>query len=76
MSKNFDEAVRLQSDKREEWIQKLGGEKIHGTAEGRSSASRQASSLAASYTEKFNCMGIHCSLIVQEERKRESKDNS
>ena len=46
------------------------------TTEGRSSASRQASSLAASYTEKIDCVGIHCSLIVQEERKRESKDNS
>ena len=61
MSKNFDETLRLQSEKRRERIQ--------GIAEGASSAPHLASSLAASYPGRNQCPGIHCSLIEQEERK-------
>ena len=38
MSKNFDETVRLQSEKREEWIREVRGER-QGIAEGRSNVS-------------------------------------
>ena len=35
MSKNFDERVYLQSEKREERIREVIGERLHGIAEGR-----------------------------------------
>ena len=38
MSKNFDGTARLQSEKRQEWIREIRGERLHGIAEGASSA--------------------------------------
>ena len=38
MSKNFEETVRLQSEKRREWIREIRGERLQGIAEGASSA--------------------------------------
>ena len=38
MSKYFDETVRLQSEKRQEWIREIRGERLQGIAEGASSA--------------------------------------
>ena len=38
MSKNLDETVRLQSEKREVWIREIRGERLQGIAEGASSA--------------------------------------
>ena len=38
MSKNFDETVRLHSEKREEWIREIRGERLQGIAEGTSIA--------------------------------------
>ena len=32
MSKNFDETVRLQSEKRQEWIREIRGERLQGIA--------------------------------------------
>ena len=72
MSKNFDETVRPQSDKREEWIQEIRRERLQGIAEGARSALRLASSLAVSFPGRNECPGTHCSLIQQEEREDSS----
>ena len=70
--KNFDETVRLQSEKRQEWIQEIRGEKLHGIAEGASSAPCLASSSAMSFPGRNECPGTNCSLIEQEEREDSS----
>ena len=70
MSKNFDETVRLQSEKRQDWIRKVRGERLHGTAEQTRSPPRLASSSARSLSGVNECPGTHCNLIVQEERKK------
>ena len=44
--KNFDETVHLQSEKRQEWIREIRGERLQGIAEGASSVLRLASSSA------------------------------
>ena len=69
MSRYFDETVRLQSEKRREWIREIRGERLQGIAEGASSAPRLASSSAALFPGRNECPGTHCSLIEQEERK-------
>ena len=69
MSKNFDETVRLQSEKRQEWIQKIREERLQGIAEGTSSAPHLASSLAASFPGREECPETHCILIVQKREK-------
>ena len=69
LSKNLDEAVRLQPEKREEWIRKVNGERLQGTAEG---STRLVNSSAASFPGRNECPGAHCSLIVQEEREDSS----
>ena len=63
MSKNLDETVRLQSEKREEWIREIREERLQGIAEGASSAPRLASSSAESSPGRNECPGTHCSLI-------------
>ena len=68
MSKNFDETVRLQSEKRREWIREIREQRLQGIAEGASSATRLASSSAASFPGRNECPGNDCSLIEQEER--------
>ena len=68
MSKNFDETVRLQSEKRLKWIRKIRGERIPGIAESAKSAPLLASLSAASFPGRNECPGTHCSLIVQEEK--------
>ena len=72
MSKNFDETVRLQSEKRREWIREIKGERLQGIAEGASSAPRLASSSATSFPGRNECPGTHCGLIEQEEREDSS----
>ena len=72
MSKNLDETVRIKSEKREEWIQQLKGERLQEITEGTSSAPRLASSSAASFPRRYECPGTHCSLIEQEEREDKS----
>ena len=42
VSKNLDETVRLQFEKRQDWIRVIGGERLQGIAEGTSSAPRLA----------------------------------
>ena len=69
VSKNLDEAVRLQSEKRREWIR---GERLQGIAEGTSNVPRLASSLAASFPGKNQCPRTHCNLIEQENREDSS----
>ena len=74
MSKYFDETVRLQSEKRQERIRKIRGERLQGIAEGASSAPHLASSSAASFPGRNECPGTHCSLIEQEEREDGGED--
>ena len=66
MSKNLDKTVRLQSEKREEWIRKTRGERLQEIVEGTSSTPRLASSSAASFPGRNEYPEIHCSLIEQE----------
>ena len=65
MSKNFDETVSLQSEKRQEWIREIRGKRLQGIAEGASSAPCLASSSAASFPGRNECPGTHCSLIAR-----------
>ena len=69
MSKNLDKTVCLQSEKRQEWIREIRGERLQGIAEDASSAPRLASSSAASFPGRNECPGTHCSLIKLEEQK-------
>ena len=66
MSKYFEETVRLQSEKRREWIREIGGESLQGIAEGTSSS-------AKSFPGRNECSGTHCSLIEQKEREDSSR---
>ena len=68
MSKNLDETVRLQSEKREEWIREIRGKRLQGIAVDTSSPPRLASSSDASFTKRNKCPGTQCGLIEQEER--------
>ena len=68
VSKNLDETVRLQSEKRQEWTREIR-ERIQGVAEGASSAPHLASSSAASFPGRNECPGTHTSLVEQEQRK-------
>ena len=72
MSKNLDETVRLQSEKRQEWIREISGERLEGIAECTSSAPRLASLSAALFPRRNECPGTHFSLIEQEEREDSS----
>ena len=72
MSKNLDETLRLQSEKRREWIREIKGDRLQGIAEGASSAPRLASSSAVLFNGRNKCPGTHCSLIEQEEREDSS----
>ena len=65
MSKNFDETVRFQSEKRQVWIREMKPERLQGIEEGASSAPRLASSSAASFPVRNECPGTHCSLTKQ-----------
>ena len=67
MLKNFDETVRLQSEKRQEWIRETRGERLQGIAEGTSSVARLANSSAALLPGRNECPGTRYRLIVQEE---------
>ena len=71
MSKNFDETVRLQYEKREEWIRKIIEEKLQETAKGASSAPCLVSSSAVSFPGRNGCLGTHCSLIETGGEKRQ-----
>ena len=72
MSKNLDETERLQSEKRQEWIREIRGDKLHGTAEGMSNAPCLASSSAASFPGRNEGPGTKCSTIAQEEKENSS----
>ena len=70
MPKNLDETVRLQSKKREEWMQEVRRKET--TRDSRSSSPYLANSSVASLPEKNECPGTHCKLIVKGERKDSS----
>ena len=63
--KNFNETVHLQSEKRQEWIREIRGERLQGIAEGASSAPGLASSSAAAFSGRNECLGTLCCLIEQ-----------
>ena len=68
LDENLNETVRLQFKKRQEWIQKIRGERLQGIKEGTSCAPRLTCSSAAPFLRRNECPGTHCSMIVQEER--------
>ena len=72
VSKNFDGTVRLQSEKRQEWMREIRGERLQGIAKGASNAPCLASSSAVSFPGRNECPGTHCSLIGQKEREDSS----
>ena len=57
MLTNLDESIQLQSEKREERIREIKGNRLQGTAEGRSSAPGLASSSAALFSGRNECPG-------------------
>ena len=73
-SKNFDETVRLKSEKREEWIREVRGVRQQGTAVGTICPLRLASSSTASFPGTNECPGTHWSLIVEEEKEESQRD--
>ena len=75
MSKNLEETVRFQSEKRQEWIGEIREERLQGIAEGASSTPHLASSSSASFFRRNECPGTHCNLIEQEEREDSSCQN-
>ena len=72
MSKNLDEIVHLQFEKRQEWMRHIRGERLQGIAEGASSAPCLASSPPVSLPGSNECLGTHCSLIVKKEKEDSS----
>ena len=64
VSKNFDETVRLQSEKRRVDMR----DQRRGIAGGASSAPCLASSSSDSFSGRNECLGTHCSLIEPEKR--------
>ena len=70
VSKNLDETVRLQSEKRQEWMREMRGERLKGITEGVSSAPRPVSLSAASFPARNECLGTHCSLIEHGKREK------
>ena len=72
VSKNLDETVRLESEKREEWIRELRRGRLQEVTQGTSSAPRLASSSAVSFPGRDECPETHCSLIEQEGREDSS----
>ena len=74
MSKNFNETVRLQSEKKREWIRGIRGERLQGIAKDSSSAPRLVSSSAVSFPGRNECPGTHCSLIEQKREDRSATE--
>ena len=72
MSKNLDETVRLQSEKRQDWILLIREEGLQGITEGSSSTLRLASSSVVSFPGRYKHPGTHGSLIIQEKREDSS----
>ena len=68
VSKKLDETVRLLSEKRQEWIREIRGERLQGIAKGASSAPHLASLSAVLFPGRNEYLGTHCSLIEQKER--------
>ena len=72
MPKNLDETVRLQSEKREEWLREIRGKRLQVIAVGTSSAPRLTNSSAALLPGRNEYLGTLCSLTVQEKREDKS----
>ena len=67
MSKNLDETLRFESEKRQEWIREVSGERLQKIEESRSRAPLLVSSVVL---REF--LGTHCTLIAKEKRKDSS----
>ena len=72
MSKNLHEAIRLQSEKRKEWIREMKGKRLQGIAEGMSRTVDLANSSFVSFSERNQCPVTHRSLIAKEEKENSS----
>ena len=72
MLKNLNETARLKSEKTQEWIREIRGERLQEIAEGASSAPHLASLLVASFPGRNECPVTHCNLVEQEEREDSS----
>ena len=70
MSKNLDKTIRIQSEKKRQWIRKIRGERLQGITEGTSSAPSLASFLSGSFPGINKSRGTHCGLIKQEQREK------
>ena len=66
-SKNLDETVCFQSEKKEYLIREIRGDKLQEIADGTSSAPHLASSSASRSPGETSVRGPYCSLIEQEE---------
>ena len=64
MSKNLDETICLQSEKREEWIREIREERLL--------REQVALPVWPAYHPSHECLGTHCSLIEQVEREDSS----
>ena len=64
MSKNLDETVSIQSEK----IKELIRERLHDTAEDKSSSAHLTSLSAASSSGRNEFLRTHCILIVKEKK--------
>ena len=64
MSKNLAKTVRFHSEKREDWIPEIKGERLHEIAEGTSNSPSLAILSAASFPGRNECPGTHYSLTV------------
>ena len=68
VSKNFDEAVCLESKNREKWIREIKGERLQVIVEGTNSAPRLTSLSAASFPERSECPETQCCLVIKERK--------
>ena len=73
LSKKLEKTVCLQCERRKKWIREIRGERLQRIAKSTNSASRLASSSAASFPGRNECLGTHYSLIEQEEREDNSR---
>ena len=69
-AKNLDEKVRLQYEKRQEWIRGIREKRLQGIAEGTSSAPGLENASAALFPGRNEYLMTHCGLIEREKRRQ------
>ena len=68
MSQNLDKTIRLQSEKRQEWIREM--KETTRNCRGREQRSPSDKLSAALFPGRNECPGTHCNLMEQEERRQ------